>query len=130
VVLKGSLTMNTVTITTHVGGAGGIGGDGQTGGNGGLAGHALDPSACDGGKGGQGGNGGAGGGGAGGHSVGIAVKGGTVPDLKGAMVTVGMGGAGGPAGNKDLTQSAQGDAGLACRTLDFGNLTSPMACTM
>jgi hypothetical protein len=120
--------MTTVTITTHAGGAGGAGGDGQTGGNGGLAGHAVDASACDGGKGGQGGNGGAGGGGAGGHSIGIAVKGGMVPDLKGATIAVGVGGTGGPAGNKDLTQAAQGDGGLACRTMDFGNPSSGSAC--
>jgi hypothetical protein len=124
-----NLTLTTVKITTQAGGAGGAGASGQRGGNGGQPGIAGGSGACPGGIGGQGGAGGPGGGGAGGHSVGIAIKNGTLPALTSTTITpgsFGMGGAGG-----DTTAQTQGDAGLGCHTLDFTNPTmSPPACAM
>jgi hypothetical protein len=129
--LGATLTLNTVSIATHDGGAGGTGGDGQHGGAGGSAGHApMGSNACDGGKGGQGGAGGPGGGGAGGHSVAVAIKGGTLPDLSNTTIVPGMGGAGGPGGDMDMTAQTKGDDGMACKTLDFTNPMSPTACVM
>jgi hypothetical protein len=128
--LNATLTMTSVTITTHAGGAGGLGGDGQRGGNGGTAGAAGGSGACGGGPGGQGGVGGGGGGGAGGHSVGIALKGGTAPSVDGATITYGMAGSGANAGNMDTSHGGTGDDGFACKTLDFGNPMSAMACVM
>jgi hypothetical protein len=74
-------------------------------------------ASCAGGSGGAGGAGGAGGGGAGGHSVGIAIKGGTAPDLSHATITPGNAGMGGSGG--DMTPMTKGDGGMACKTLDF-----------
>jgi hypothetical protein len=130
IALDAPLTLTSVTVITHTGGTGGLGGDGQAGGNGGMQGLGGGAGACAGGPGGQGGVGGAGGGGAGGHSVGIAIKGGMAPDLKGATVTHGTGGAGGPGGNMGMDAQAKGSDGLGCKTLDFGNPTSSMACAM
>jgi hypothetical protein len=113
-----------VTIATQNGGIGGVGGDGQPGGVGGLPGHTVGGTACDGGKGGQGGQGGPSGGGAGGHAVGLAIKGGTVPDLTTTKITHGNSGVGGLGGNMDMTPQTKGDDGLGCATLD---LTSPMS---
>jgi hypothetical protein len=87
--------LTNVTVTTKSGGAGGLGGDGQRGGKGGQQGNQGASGACPGGPGGQGGTGGPGGGGAGGHSIGIAINGGTVPDLKSTTLTHGSGGMGG-----------------------------------
>ena len=127
--LGAKLTLNSVTITTHGGGAGGVGGDGQLGGNGGSAGHApMNSAACDGGKGGQGGAGGPGGGGAGGHSVAIAIKGGALPDLSTTTIANGKGAEGGSGG--DMTMQARGNTGLGCKTLDFADPMSPSACAM
>ncbi len=95
------------------------------------AGSADDGGAsCGGGKGGQGGAGGPGGGGAGGHSVAVAIKGGTLPDLSTTTIVPGMGGAGGPGGDMDMTAQTKGDDGMACKTLDFTNPASPTACAM
>jgi hypothetical protein len=87
-------------------------------------------AACAGGPGGPGGNGGPGGGGAGGHSVAIAFNGGAPPDLSGTTIVPGKPGPGGPGGNMDMTMQTRGDDGLGCKTLDFGNPMSPMACVM
>jgi hypothetical protein len=119
--LGANLTLTTVAITTKAGGAGGLGSNGQLGGNGGAPGNLGGGAACGGGKGGQGGAGGPGGGGAGGHSIGITVKGGAVPSLSSITITPGSGGMGGPGG--DMTAQTQGDAGKACKTLDFDTQT-------
>ena len=124
------LTLTTVMITTKGGGAGGLGGNGQKGAAGGLEGHAVAVGACSGGPGGQGGAGGPGGGGAGGHSVAVAIKGGTLPDLKSTTVKHGSGGTGGGGGDMDVTMQTRGDDGLGCKTLDFTNPASPKACAM
>jgi hypothetical protein len=126
--LNAKLTLTSTSITTRTGGAGGTGGDGQQGGAGGQPGNAVG-NACGGGKGGQGGNGGPGGGGAGGHSVAIAIKGGTPPDLSSTTIIPGTAGAGGPGGDMDMTMQTKGDDGMACKTLDFTNPMSP-ACAM
>jgi hypothetical protein len=115
--LSAQLTLTTVTITTKAGGVGGLGSAGQLGGDGGLLGNAVAAGACPGGVGGQGGTGGPGGGGAGGHSVGIAIKNGTLPNLGSTTITPGSGGMGGAGG--DTTMQTQGDDGMACKTLDF-----------
>jgi hypothetical protein len=128
--LGAALTLNTVSIATHDGGAGGTGGDGQPGGNGGQPGNAGGGASCGGGKGGQGGAGGPGGGGAGGHSVAVIINaGGTLPDLSSTTIVPGMGGAGGPGGNMDMTMQTKGDDGMACTTLDFAKPTGS-ACGM
>jgi hypothetical protein len=128
VAIGAKLTLTSVTIATQNGGIGGVGGDGQPGGNGGLPGSAIGGGACGGGPGGKGGVGGPGGGGAGGHAVGLAIKGGTLPDLATTKITHGNGAVGGLGGNMDMTPQTKGDDGLGCATLD---LTSPMspACT-
>jgi hypothetical protein len=126
-VLGAAVTLKTASITTHDGGGGGTGGDGQLGGNGGQPGNAGGGASCSGGKGGQGGAGGPGGGGAGGHSIAIAMKGGTLPDLSSTTTVPGMGGSGGPGGNMDMTAQTKGDDGLACKTLDFA---TPTSCAM
>jgi hypothetical protein len=124
-----SLTLTTVAITTQAGGVGGAGGAGQKGANGGGSGDRGGSGACPGGLGGQGGAGGPGGGGAGGHSVGIAVKTGTLPTLTTTTITPGGGGMGGAGG--DTTAQTQGAAGLGCKTLDFTNpALVPPACVM
>jgi hypothetical protein len=125
VAIGAKLMLMSVTIATQNGGIGGVGGDGQPGGVGGTAGHLLGATACDGGKGGQGGAGGPGGGGAGGHAVGLAIKGGTVPDLATTKITHGKGGDGGPGGNMDMTPQTKGDDGLECSALDLTNPMSP-----
>jgi hypothetical protein len=128
VAIGAKLMLMSVTIATQNGGIGGVGGDGQPGGDGGLSGNATGGAACGGGKGGRGGAGGPGGGGAGGHAVGLAVKGGTLPDLATTKITHGNGAAGGLGGSMDMTAQTKGDDGLGCSTLD---LTTPMspACT-
>jgi hypothetical protein len=129
--LGATLSLSNVSITTHDGGAGGVGGDGQLGGPGGQPGKApMMTTACDGGSGGQGGAGGPGGGGAGGHAVAVAAKGAALPDLTGAKIVLGKGGAGAHGGDMDMTMQTKGDAGLACRTLDFSSPMSPTACVM
>jgi hypothetical protein len=128
--LSAKLTLTTVTITTKGGGAGGLGGNGQKGAAGGLEGHAVAVGACSGGPGGQGGAGGPGGGGAGGHSIAVAIKGGTLPDLKSTTVKHGSGGSGGVGGDMDMTMQTKGDDGLGCKMLDFTNPMSPTACAM
>jgi hypothetical protein len=128
VALNAKLALKTVTITVKNGGVGGLGGDGQSGGDGGQPGNALGGAACNGGKGGQGGAGGPGGGGAGGHSVGIAMKGGMLPDLATTTIKAGSGASGGAGGDMDVTPQTKGDDGLGCKTLDFGNAMSPKAC--
>jgi hypothetical protein len=124
VAIGAKLILMSVTIATQKGGIGGTGGDAQPGGNGGLPGSATGSGACGGGPGGQGGAGGPGGGGAGGHAVGLAIKGGTLPDLTTTKITHGNSGVGGLGGNMDMTPQTKGDDGLACATLD---LTSPMS---
>jgi hypothetical protein len=125
--LGAKVTLTTVSIRTKTGGAGGTGGDGQQGGPGGSPGQApASTNACDGGKGGQGGAGGPGGGGAGGHSIALAIKGGTLPDLSGTTIVSGTGGTGGPGGDMDMTMQTKGDDGMACRTLDFTTPASPV----
>jgi hypothetical protein len=127
--LGAKLTLTTVTITTKAGGIGGAGASGQPGENGGVPGSPGAAGACPGGSGGQGGAGGPGGGGAGGHSVGIAVKNGTLPTLGTTTITPGNGGMGGAGG--DTTTQTQGDPGLGCKTLDFTNpAMTPPACVM
>jgi hypothetical protein len=127
--LGAQLTLTTVAITTKAGGAGGAGSSGQLGGGGGQPGVGGGTNACVGGSGGQGGAGGPGGGGAGGHSVGIAIKNGTLPSLGSTTITPGSGAMGGAGG--DTTAQTQGDAGLGCKTLDFTNpAMTPPACTM
>jgi hypothetical protein len=128
VVLKAKLTLKTTTIIVKNGGAGGLGGDGQSGADGGQQGNAVGGAACSGGKGGQGGAGGPGGGGAGGHSVGLAIKGGLLPDLTTTTIMAGSGASGGAGGDMDMTAQTKGDDGWACKTLDFGNAMSPGAC--
>jgi hypothetical protein len=118
------LTLTNVAVSTKSGGAGGLGGDGQKGAAGGLSGQPGAGNACNGGKGGQGGAGGPGGGGAGGHSIGIAIKGGALPDLKTTTLTLATGGVGGGGGDMDKTPQTKGDDGKACKTLDFSNATS------
>jgi hypothetical protein len=120
----------TVSITTHAGGAGGTGGNGQPGSAGGTPGNPGGTGACGGGSGGPGGTGGPGGGGAGGHSVAVALKGTTLPDLSNSKITLGSGGAGGPGGDMNTTAQTLGDAGMACKTLDFTNPGSMTACAM
>jgi hypothetical protein len=129
--LNAKLTLKKVSITTKGGGAGGFGGNGQQGGGGGNPGQA-DSGACSGGPGAPGGNGGPGGGGAGGHSVGIAIKGGALPDLVSTTIQYGNNGLGGLGGDgdKDMNSPTRGDDGRACKTLDFGNPMSPQACAM
>jgi len=117
-----------VMIATKNGGIGGVGGDGQVGGTGGQQGTQGGEGACPGGPGGKGGTGGPGGGGAGGHAVGLAIKGGLLPDLATTKITHGNGGAGGLGGNMDMTPQTKGDDGLGCSTLDLSKPTSP-ACT-
>jgi hypothetical protein len=124
--LSAKLTLNTVSITAKSGGAGGLGGDGQRGGNGGSPGHAVGGAACDGGKGGQGGAGGPGGGGAGGHSIGIAAKGGTLPNLASTTIHHEGSAPGGAGGDMDMTAHTKGDGGLACATIDFAKPASCM----
>lgn len=122
------LTLTTVSITTTAGGMGGAGASGQLGGNGGQQGNQGGSGACPGGVGGQGGAGGSGGGGAGGHSVAIAIKNATLPDLGTTTITPGSGGTGGA--GADMTTQTAGDDGKACKTLDFTAPTSPTACSM
>ncbi len=121
--LGANLALTNVTIIARTGGAGGLGGDGQPGAAGGLGGQPGSGNACPGGKGGQGGAGGPGGGGAGGHSIGIAIKGGTAPDLSHATVTPGNAGMGSGGGDMDMTAMTKGDAGKACHVLDFTKQT-------
>jgi hypothetical protein len=128
--LGAKLTLSAVTITTKDGGAGGLGGNGQQGGAGGLPGSAIGAAACSGGPGGHGGAGGPGAGGAGGHSIAVAIKGGTLPDLSSTTIANGKGAAGGAGGDMDLTMQTRGDGGLGCKTLDFTNPMSPSACAM
>ncbi len=85
------------------------------------------PGPRGGGPGGQGGAGGPGGGGAGGHSVGVAIKGGTLPNLGSTKITPGSAGMGGGGGDMDMTAQTKGDSGMTCKTLDFGSTTSPCA---
>jgi hypothetical protein len=122
VALSATITLHTVTITTNQAGNGGLGGDGQAGAAGGQPGGAGGANSCGGGKGGQGGRGGSGGGGAGGPSVAIAVLGTTVPDLATTSLTHAAAGAGALGGDADA--SAKGADGLACKTLDFGDMSS------
>ena len=124
VAIGAKVTLMSVTIATQNGGIGGVGGDGQPGGGGGLPGSAIGIGACGGGPGGKGGAGGPSGGGAGGHAVGLALKGGTLPDLATTKITHGNGALGGLGGNMDMTPQTKGDDGLGCATLD---LTSPMS---
>ncbi|MDC0742322.1 hypothetical protein [Polyangium mundeleinium] len=104
--LGAKLSFQMVDVTTGTGGRGGDGGFGQSGGAGGNGGNGgtgasspSTPAGCNGGKGGNGGSGGTGGGGKGGHAIGIAYKGGTVPDMGVTIVngTPGDGGNGGGA---------------------------------
>jgi hypothetical protein len=127
VALGATLTLTGVSITTHDGGAGGLGAAGQQGAGGGLPGNAGAVNACGGGAGGQGGAGGPGGGGAGGHSIGVAMKGGTAPDLSQATITLGGAGPGGS--GADMTAMTKGDTGMACKALDF-TPASTMPCMM
>jgi hypothetical protein len=129
-VLSANLTLMNVTITANGGGAGGLGGNGQKGAAGGQPGTAGGANACIGGPGGQGGTGGPGGGGAGGHSVGIAIDGGSLPDLGTSTINATGAGTGGSGGNMDMTAQTKGDDGKACKTLDFGKPMSPTACAM
>ncbi len=123
--LGGSLTLTSVSITTHAGGAGGLGGNGQPGGGGGQHGQRrAAANACAGGTGGQGGAGGPGGGGAGGHSVAVAIEGGTLPDLSTTTIVPGSGGMGSAGGDMDMTAQTKGDSGKACKTLDFTPTTT------
>jgi hypothetical protein len=130
VALTANLTLTNVTITANDGGASGPGGNGQRGANGGQPGNEGGPNACPGGRGGQGGFGGPGGGGAGGHSVGIAIDGGTLPDLGTTTITVTDGGTGGGGGDMHMTAPTKGDNGQTCKTLDFATPSSPTACAM
>lgn len=98
---RGTLVLNTVTVTAKAGGAGGRGASGtpgQSGSTGGAGGHGSTVAsyAGRGGTGGTGGAGGAGGGGAGGPSVAI-VEGETVSSVQLCTLVVGAGGAGGGA---------------------------------
>ncbi len=127
--LGATLSLANVTITAKSGGEGGAGGDGQRGANGGQQGNQGGSGACPGAPGGQGGRGGSGGGGAGGHSAGIAVNGGTLPDLSTTTITYEMTAASGAAGG-DMDMTVQGASGKTCKTLDFTTPSSPTACAM
>ncbi|MEO5727718.1 MAG: hypothetical protein ABI134_14530, partial [Byssovorax sp.] len=93
-----NVTMNNCTLTAGMGGDGGAGGagqPGQLGGSGGKGGTVRKgPPGCTGGNGGNGGNGSDGGGGQGGHSLGIAMKNGTL-NIQIDQLTLGMPGSGG-----------------------------------
>ncbi len=117
-----TLAFDTVKLVAKDGGRGGNGADGQQGGSGaegGLGGKATGFSAlnpgCKGGFGGDGGKGGMGGGGLGGHSVGVAYKGTTAPDLTGATITTGKAGDGGDGDGA----AGKGASGIAKDTQTF-----------
>lgn len=93
-----NVTMNNCTLKAGTGGDGGAGGagqPGQLGGSGGKGGTVSEgPPGCTGGNGGNGGNGSDGGSGQGGHSLGIAVKNGTL-NIQIDQLMLGMPGSGG-----------------------------------
>ncbi|MFO0761136.1 MAG: hypothetical protein U0359_31955 [Byssovorax sp.] len=126
--LSAKLTLKTVTINTKDGESGGVGGDGQLGAAGGQPGGAGGANACPGNIGGAGGRGGSGGGGAGGHSIGLAMKGGTLPALDSTTIKLGQGAPGAIGGDMDMTPQTKGDDGKTCTVLDFTDLMSPTAC--
>lgn len=115
---KAAMTLDRVLIVTSTGGAGGIGGKGQNGGFGGSTGGSASGGACSGGAGGTGGRGGSGGGGLGGHSIGIAFTG-IAPMSTDFMFTGGGVGVGGVGGEGNVGESAKGEPGKACKTLNF-----------
>jgi hypothetical protein len=115
---SGNVTMSNCTLKAGTGGDGGAGGagqPGQLGGSGGKGGADKNGSpGCTGGKGGSGGKGSDGGGGQGGHSLGVAMKNGTL-NLQMDPSMLGTPGNGGLA--KDCWDFTIPQVGSACTLL-------------